>query len=87
LAKEQVASPETPKELKPGERKMLQSIGLLEYYESLQCASVRPKARGTDQPRIDSPQPAEQSDRSIETQKADSPTLVNKKPELIAALD
>lgn len=44
LAKEHVAAPETPEELKPGEQKMLASIGKLEYYESLQRASARPRA-------------------------------------------
>lgn len=43
LASEQVAEPDG---LKPGERKMLESIGSLEYYESLQRGSVRRKSRG-----------------------------------------
>lgn len=38
-------SVETPDGLKPGERKMLKDIDQLEYYESLQLPSTRPRSR------------------------------------------
>jgi hypothetical protein len=43
LEKEQVPAPD---DLKPGERKMLEAIDKLAYYESLQHPSARPRSKG-----------------------------------------